>query len=69
MTLPELLNDHLSKVMLRVILNRLANQTEQIFKEERAGFRSQMSTTEQTFYLRLLVEKQLDHQKSYLIMS
>jgi hypothetical protein len=49
--------------MLRVILNRLVNQAEQILEEEQAGFRSQRSTTEQIFNLRLLVEKHLEHQK------
>ena len=37
---------HSSKVMLRVILNRLVNHAEQILEEEQAGFRSQKSTTE-----------------------
>ena len=54
---------HPSKVMLRVILNRLVNQAEQILEEEQAGFRSQRSTTKQIFNLRLLVEKHLEHQK------
>jgi len=48
--------------MPRVILNRLANQAEQILEEEQAGFRPQRSTTEQIFNLRLLVEKHLEHQ-------
>jgi hypothetical protein len=54
---------HPSKVMLRVILNRLVHQAEQILEEEQAGFRAQRSTTEQIFNLRLLVEKHLEHQK------
>ena len=54
---------HPSKVMLRVIFNRLVNQGELILEEEQAGFRSQKSTTEQIFNLRLLVEKYLEHQK------
>ena len=48
---------HPSMVMLRVILNRLVNQAEQILKEKHAGFRSQSRTTEQVFNLRLLMEK------------
>ena len=54
---------HPSKVMLRVILNRLANQAEQILEEEQAGFRAQRNTTEQISNLRLLVEKHMEHQK------
>ena len=52
-----------SKVMPRVILNRVVNQAEQILEEEQADFRSYQSTTEQTFNLRLLVEKHWVHQK------
>ena len=49
--------------MLRVILNRQVNQAEQILEEEQAGFRSERSTMEQIFNLRLFLEKQLEHQK------
>ena len=52
--------------MLRVILNRLVNQSEQILEEEQAGLRSQRSTTEQIFKyfnLSLLVEKDIEPQK------
>ena len=37
---------HSSKVMLKVILNRLKPQAEEIIAEEQAGFRSGRSTTE-----------------------
>ena len=57
---------HPSKVMPRVILNRLVNQAEQILEEEQSGFRSRRSTTEQIFNLRVLVEKDLEHQKELL---
>ena len=40
------LNAHLRKVMVRVILDRLVNQAEQILEEEQPGFRLQRSTTE-----------------------
>ena len=49
--------------MLRVIPNRQVDQAEQILEEEQASFRSQRSTTEQIFNLRLLVKKHLEHQK------
>ena len=50
--------------MLPVILNRLANQAEQMLEEEHAGFTSQRrSTTEQIFNLSPLVEIHLKHEK------
>ena len=38
---------HLSKVMLKVLVNRLKQQAEEIVAEEQAGFRTGRSTTEQ----------------------
>ena len=38
---------HPSKVMLKIILNRMKPQTEKIITEEQAGFRAGRSTTEQ----------------------
>ena len=55
---------HSSKVMLKVILNRLKPQAEEILAEEQAGFRAGRSTTEQTFNLRILCEKYLQHQQN-----
>ena len=54
---------HASKIMLRIILNRLRPQAEEIIAEEQAGFREGRSTTEQIFNLRLLCEKHLQHQQ------
>ena len=54
---------HSSKVMLKVILNRLKPQAEEIIDEEQAGFRARRSTTEQIFNLRILFEKYLQHQQ------
>ena len=42
---------HPSKVMLKIILNRLEPQAEKIIAEEQAGFRAGWSTTEQIFNL------------------
>ena len=55
---------HPSKVMLKVILNRLKPQAEEIIAEEQAGFRAERSTTEQIFNLRILCEKYLQHQQN-----
>lgn len=54
---------HASKVMLKIILNRLNPQAEKIIAEEQAGFRPKRSTTEQIFNLRVLCEKYSQHQQ------
>ena len=54
---------HPSKVMLKIILNRLKPQAEKIIDEEQAGFRAGRSTTEQILNLRILCEKYLQHQQ------
>ena len=51
------------EVMLKIILNRLKPQAEKIIAEDQAGFRVRRSTTEQTFNLRILSEKYLQHQQ------
>ena len=55
---------HPSKVMLKIILNRLKSQAEKIIAEEQASFRAGRSTTEQIFNLRILCEKYLQYQQS-----
>ena len=55
---------HPSKFMLRILLNRLKPQAEEVIKEEQAGFKAGRSTTEQIFNLRILCEKYLQHQQS-----
>ena len=50
--------------MLKIILNRLQPQAEEIIAEEQAGFRAGRSTTEQIFNLRILCEKYLQHQQN-----
>ena len=52
---------HPSKVMLKIILNRLKPQAEKIIAEEQAGFRAGRSITEQIFNLCILYEKYLQH--------
>ena len=54
---------HPSKVMLKILLNRLKPQAEAIIAEEQAGFRAGRSTTEQIFNLRILCERYLQHQQ------
>ena len=54
---------HPSKVMLRVLLNRLKNKAEELLSEEQAGFRAGRSTVEQIFNCRILMEKHIQHQK------
>ena len=54
---------HPSKVMLKVLLNRLKPQAEEIIAEEQAGFRIGRSTIEQICNLRIICEKYLQHQQ------
>ena len=54
--LPGLIS-HPSKVVLKIILNRLKPQAKKVIAEEQAGFRASRSTTEQIFNLRILREK------------
>ena len=57
---------HQSKVMLKIILNRLKPHAEKIIVEEQAGFRAGRSTTEQISNLRILCEKYFQrHQDLY----
>ena len=55
---------HSSKVMLKVIMNRLKPQAEEITAEKQAGFGAGRSTTEQVFNLRNRCEKYLQHQQN-----
>ncbi|GFO50541.1 RNA-directed DNA polymerase (reverse transcriptase) domain containing protein [Plakobranchus ocellatus] len=60
---------HPSKVMLKVILNRLKPEAEKIIAEEQAGFRPGRSTVEQICNVRILMEKYLQHQQSSTMSS
>ena len=50
--------------MLKIILNRLQPQAEEIIAEEQTGFRAGRSNTEQIFNLKILCEKYLQHQQN-----
>ena len=54
---------HPSKVMLKILLNRLKLHAEEIIAEEQAGFRTGRSTTEHIFNLRIICENYLQHQQ------
>ena len=54
---------HPSKVLLRIILNRLKFQAKDIIAEEQAGFMKGRSTVEQIFNLRSITEKYQEHQQ------
>ena len=54
---------HPSKVLLRIILNRLKHQAKDIIAEEQAGFMKGRSTVEQIFNLRQIIEKYQEHQQ------
>ena len=54
---------HVSKMMLKVILNRLKPQAQEIMAKDQAGFCSGRSTTEQIFNIRVLREKCSQHQQ------
>ena len=60
---------HPSKVMLKIILNKLKLQAEKIIAEEQAGFRAGRSTTQQIFNLLILCEKYLQHQLASTMSS
>lgn len=54
---------HTSKILLRVILNRLKKEAEEHLAVEQAGFRAGRSTVEQIFTCRILMEKHRQHQR------
>ena len=57
------LMSHSSKMLLRIILNRLNPQVERIISDEQAGFRKGKSTVEQIFNCRILMERHIESQK------
>ena len=53
-----------SKVMLKIVLNRMKPQAEKIIAEEQASIKAGRSTTEQIFNVRILCEKYLQLQQN-----
>ena len=58
------LSSHPSKDMLKIILNRVQRQRDEIIAEEQVGFIAGRNTTEEVFNLRILCEKYLQHQQN-----
>ena len=54
------LMNHMSKVMMMILLERLKPQLEPYLSEEQAGFRKDRSTIQQILTLRLMAEKALE---------
>ena len=54
---------HYSKVMLKILVNRLKPQAHKIIAEEQAGFRAGKSTTKMISNLRIFMEKHLLHKQ------
>ena len=59
---------HFSKIMLRVILNRLEAKPEELL-EEQACFRPDQSTVEQAFKSRVIMEEQLRYQRDLFFID
>ena len=55
--------NHTSKMMLKIVSNRLDPQVEQILSEEQGGFRKNRNIIEHIFNLRLICEKHNLQQK------
>ena len=53
-----------SENLLCMLIRCLKPKAEEIIKEEQVGFRTERSTTEQIFNLRIICEKYLQHQQS-----
>ena len=57
---------HPSKIMLRVILNRLKAKAEELLTTNQADFRPGRSTVERIFSSRVITQKHLQHQRDLL---
>ena len=49
--------------MLKIILNKLQNYTEELISEEQVGFQAGRNTSEQIFNLRVISEKYSQYSK------
>ena len=52
---------HASKILLRIIINRMNPQSEEILAEDQAGFRKKRNTRGQILNSRILAEKHIEH--------
>ena len=55
---------HASKIMLKILQERIKQKAEDFIAEEQAGFRAGRSTAEHIFNVNLLIQKHLDHQRT-----
>ena len=60
---------HTSKIMLRVILNRLKKEAKEHLAEEQAGFRPGRSTVEQIFNCHIMMENICSTKKNSITTS
>ena len=56
-----------SKVMGRIVIDRIRTGVESKLKKEQAGFRSGTGTTEQIFILRNIIEQSIEWQSSLYV--
>jgi len=63
------LMNHMCKVLMMILLQRLKTQVEPYLAEEQAGFRSDRNTTQQILIMRLLAEKAKRKGKKYTTVS
>ena len=52
---------HASKILLRIIINRINSQAEEILAEEQAGFRKNRNIRKHILNIRILAEKYIEH--------
>ena len=60
---------HASKIMLKILLERLNPQAEYIISEEQAGFRKGRNAVEQNVNCQIIIDKYLGVQKNLFITS
>ena len=60
---------HASKILLRIIINRMNLQAEDILAEEQARFMKKRNTREHILNSRILAEKHIEHDYNYTTIS